>query len=185
VIAQAIPAAFTIPNRKIRNHESPMPRRRDVVRLGVPALIVAALAIVALWRIGMPVQNLTTVGTTGTAVPGPSVPLTQVADLLLETSAGRKASLERVQVRQVTSPRTFWIGGDAAETRAFVVLDPDVKRSAPAPIVAGEQVSLIGLVRPAPSVALAMRQWSLDEATAREVVDRGTYLHATEVHPAQ
>src|SRR5688572_26141554 len=34
-----------------------MPRRRNVVRLGVPALIVAALAIVALWRVGAPAEQ--------------------------------------------------------------------------------------------------------------------------------
>jgi hypothetical protein len=161
-----------------------MARQRNVVRLGVPALIVAALAVVALWRIGAPVQDITTVGTTGSAVPGPSVPLTQVAELLLETSMGRKASLEGVPVRQITSARTFWIGA-AGEAPAFVVLDPDVKRSSPVKLAPGARVTLIGLVRPAPSVAQAMRQWSLDETTAKTVVDRGTYLHATEVHAAQ
>ena len=161
-----------------------MPRQRNVVRLGIPALIVAVLAIVALWRIGAPVQDITTIGTTGSAVPGLSVPLTQVADLLLETATGRRASLEAVPVRQITSARTFWIGAtDAAP--AFVVLDPDVKRSPETRIVPGARVTLVGLVRPAPAVVQAMRQWKLDEDTAKAVVDRGTYLHATEVHSAQ
>src|SRR5262245_51335247 len=100
-----------------------MARQRNVIRLGAPALIVAGLAIAALWRIGAPVQHIATVGTSGT-IAGPAGPLTQVAEIVLDTAPGRTASLERVPVREITSPRTFWIG-PADEPPAFVVLDPD------------------------------------------------------------
>ena len=107
------------------------------------------------------------------------VPLTRIADLVVENVTGRQASLERVPVLQTTSPRTFWIGeGDES---AFVVLDPDVKRSPDVRIAPGERVSLIGLVRPAPPVSEAMRQWAIDAATAETLVKRETYLHAIEV----
>jgi hypothetical protein len=159
-----------------------MARRRNVVRLGVPALIVAGLAAVALWRVGAPVADPSAVGTTGTASPVRTVPLTRIADLLAENTAGRQASLERVPVREVMSLRTFWIGeGDQS---AFVVLDPDVKRGPDVRIAPGARVTLIGLVRPAPPVDEAMRQWAIDAATARSLEERGTYLHAIEVRPA-
>jgi hypothetical protein len=102
--------------------------------------------------------------------------------LLAENTAGRQASLERVAVRDVTSPRTFWIGkGDEA---AFVVLDPDVKRGPDVRIAPGALVTLIGLVRPAPAPSEAMRQWAIDAATAESLRNRGTYLHAVEIRPA-
>jgi hypothetical protein len=159
-----------------------MGRRRNVVRLGVPALIVAGLAAVALWRISTPAANPSSVGTTGTSSSVRTPPLTRIADLLAENTAGRQASLERVAVRDVTSPRTFWIGkGDEA---AFVVLDPDVKRGPDVRIEPGVLVTLIGLVRPAPAPSEAMRQWAIDAATAELLRKRGTYLHAVEVRPA-
>jgi hypothetical protein len=158
-----------------------MARRRNVVRLGVPGLIVAGLAIVALWRIGGPVSDQSVVGTAGRTAPLRSSPLTQIAEVLAG-NAGRQASLEGVAVQAVTGPRTFWIGeGDES---AFVVLDPDVKRSPDARIAPGARVTLIGLVRPAPAPEEAMRQWSIDTATAESLQERGTYLHATEIGPA-
>jgi hypothetical protein len=157
-----------------------MARTRNVVRLGVPALIVAGLAAVALWRVNAPMSNTSTVGTTG--VRTPATPLTEIADLLVENAAGRQATLERVRIGEVTSPRTFWVGSDAE--RAFVVLDPDVRRHPDARIAAGARVSLIGLVRPAPPVEQAMREWQVDTATAESLHDRGTYLHVVEVRPA-
>ncbi len=121
-------------------------------------------------------------GTTGRAAPLRSLPLTQIADVLAANAAGRQASLENVSVQAVTGPRTFWIGeGDES---AFVVLDPDVKRSPDARIAPGARVTLLGLVRPAPDPEAAMRQWSIDAATAESLQKRGTYLHATEIRPA-
>jgi hypothetical protein len=155
-----------------------MPRRRNVVRLGIPALVVGGLAIAALWRIGAPAADGTGAAT---GVPTTPVPITEIADLLLENAAGRRASLEHVAVREVTSARTFWIGDE--DMPAFVVLDPDVKRAAGVRIEPGLRVTLIGLVRPAPAAAPAMRQWNIDEATARRLAARGTYLHATEIRP--
>ena len=159
-----------------------MAQRRNVVRLGIPALIVGGLAVVALWRIGGPVTDSSAVGTTGTASPARALPLTRIGDLFFENAAGRQASLERVPVREVTSPRTFWIGED--DESAFVVLDPDVKRGPDATIAPGARVTLIGLVRPAPPADEAMRQWGIDAATAEALTKRGTYLHATEIRAA-
>jgi hypothetical protein len=156
-----------------------MARQRNVVRLGVPALIVAGLAAVALWRIGEPAADPSAAGTTGTASPTRTAPLTRIADLLAENMAGRQASLENVPVREVMSPRTFWIGdGDQA---AFVVLDPDVKKGPEVRIAPGARVTLIGLVRPAPPPREAMKQWAIDASTAESLETRGTYLHAIEI----
>jgi hypothetical protein len=156
-----------------------MARRRHVVRLGIPALIVAGLAVVALWRVSAPIDYRSVIGTNGTASSMRDVPLTRVADLVVEHAAGRQARLEDVGIGQVTSPRTFWIGKD--DDSAFVVLDPDVKRDPDVRIVPGGRVTLIGLVRPAPDAADSMRQWQIDAATADALVSRGTYLHATEI----
>ena len=159
-----------------------MARRRNVVRLGVPALIVAGLAAVALWRISVPLAGPAAIGTTGTASPARTAPLTRIADLLAENTTGRQASLERVPVREVMSPRTFWIGdGDQS---VFVVLDPDVRRGPDVRIAPGARVTLIGLVRPAPPPSEAMQQWAIAAATAESLEKRGTYLHAIEVRPA-
>ncbi len=61
------------------------------------------------------------------------------------------------------------------------MLDPDVKRAEGAAIAEGRRVTLIGLVRPAPDTATAIRQWKIDEATAKSLTERGTYLHVTEI----
>ena len=45
----------------------------------------------------------------------------------------------------------------------------------------GRRLTLIGLVRPAPDTATAIRQWHIDEATAKSLAERGTYLHVTEI----
>jgi hypothetical protein len=66
----------------------------------------------------------------------------------------------------------------------FVVLDPDVKNASHVPIRAGERVTLIGLVRTAPTEDEAVKQWALDPATAKTIRERGTYLHVTEITPA-
>jgi hypothetical protein len=147
----------------------------------VPALIVAGLAAVALWRVSAPAPDPAVVSTSGTSSSA-AAPLTRIADLLAANTAGRQASLERVPVREVMSPRTFWIGeGDES---AFVVLDPDVKRGPDVRIAPGVRVTLIGLVRPAPAPSEAMKQWAIDAETADALQRRGTYLHAVEVRPA-
>jgi hypothetical protein len=156
-----------------------MARKRNVVRLGVPALVVAGLAVVALWRVSEPVPNRSPAGTTGTAPRPRTLPLTRIADLLADNTTGRQASLEAVPVREVISPRTLWIG--EGDELAFVVLDPDVKRGPDVQIAPGSRVTLIGLVRPAPPASQAMRQWAIDAATAAALEKRGTYLHAIEV----
>lgn len=156
-----------------------MGRRPRAVRLGLPALFVAILTFVALWRVGAPVTP-----SEGEAPPvraTPLDPLTRIADVLTQNSIGRRASLERVVVREVSSPRTLWIGdGD----RAFAVLDPDVKNPAGISLRAGVTVTLIGLVRASPPEDEAIRQWAIEPATAHAVRERGTYLHVTEVQPA-
>ena len=155
--------------------------RRHAVRLGIPALIVAGLALVALWRVGPSSIEPAAEGTSGTSVPrAVAAPLTVLAEVVAMNAVGRQASLEAVEVREITSPRTFWIGTEAGE-RAFVVLDPDVKRTGGAEIASGRRLTLIGLVRPAPDAATAIRQWHIDDATAKSLIERGTYLHVTEI----
>jgi hypothetical protein len=152
-----------------------MGKRPRAVRLAVPAAFVAILTFVALWRVSAPV-----VPASGTSAERePLAALTQIAEVLADNSIGRRASLEQVVIRGVASPRALWIGGD--DDRVFVVLDPDVKNASHVPIRAGERVTLIGLVRAAPSEDEAIKQWALDSATAKTVHERGTYLHVTEI----
>ena len=156
--------------------------RRAVVRLGVPALIVAVLAIVALWRVGPPPrQAATAVGTSGTAVEKVlTVPIKTVAELVSNNAVGREASLEHVRIRETAGNRFYWIGsGD--ERPVFIVLDPDVKRTTATTLRPGARVTLIGIVRPAPSAQEVEQQWHLPPATATLVADSGTYLHVTEI----
>ena len=164
-------------------------RRRAAVHLAIPGLIVAVLAVVALWRVAPPPE---TAATDGVATAGggerpaePRAPLTTIVDLLVEKSVGREAALAAVTVRDVTSPRTFWIG-EPRRVPVFVVLDPDVKRFGVAEVTPGMRVTLVGLVRPAPVAQRAIQQWQIDSATADALIQIGTYLHATEIHaPAQ
>lgn len=135
---------------------------------------------VALWRVGTPATRRSNNAAASKPVPLP--PVTTPAEVLLPTSIGRQASLENVRILSVPSARTLWTGSEAV--RVFVVLDPDVKRSHEARLSEGAHVSLIGLVRRAPSPADAMRQWMLDAETAEIVRDGGIYLHVTEVRPA-
>ena len=135
--------------------------RRHAVRLGIPALIVAGLALYAFSRVSQP----------------------EIAPETAATS-GVKASLENVEVRQVTSSRTFWMG-DIDEPPAFAVLDPDVKRTGLTAVTPGARVSVVGLVRPAPEPEVAMRQWQIDAATAHALQERGTYVHVTEILAVQ
>jgi hypothetical protein len=145
---------------------------------------VAGLALVALWRVGPPPTEPATAGTSGAAIPqAVAAPLTSLAEVVAANAVGRQASLESVEVREIVGPRTFWIGTGAGE-RAFVVLDPDVKRTGGEEIATGRRLTLIGLVRPAPDIATAIGQWQIDEATAKSLVERGTYLHVTEIRPS-
>lgn len=158
--------------------------RRAVVRLGIPALIVAALAVVALWRVGPPPRsNAAAVGTAGTGVGKVlTVPITTAAELLSNNAVGREAALEHVEIRQRVAERFYWIG-PGAERPVFVVLDPDVKRTTEATLRPGARVTLIGLVRPVPTPEEAEQQWHVSPATAVLIADSGTYLYVTEVRP--
>ena len=151
-----------------------MARRPRAVRLGVPALLVAILTLIALWRVAAPVAPAG--DSTG---PTPLGPLTRMAEVLGENSIGRQATLENVVVREVSSPRTLWIG--TGDERVFVVLDPDLKNPESIAVQAGSRLNLLGLVRAAPTEEAAMRQWALDAATAKAVREHGTYLHVTEI----
>jgi hypothetical protein len=147
----------------------------------VPGLIVAVLTLVALWRLGAPSPPAGD-DAPAAARPTPLEPLTDLAGVLADNSIGRRASLENVPILETPSARTLWIG--SGNDRVFVVLDPDVRRSHEARMVVGARVTLIGLVRPSPKADVAVRQWSLDPATAQTVEEGGTYLHVTEVRPA-
>ena len=126
--------------------------RRRAVKLGIPALVVAALAVIALWRVGPPPVSTHEVGTTGAAVPdGVAAPLTAVAEMLTNNAVGREASLEHVTIRERVGDRYLWIGrGD--ERPMFAALDDDVKvdTAHPVDLKPGLRVTLIGIVRPAP-----------------------------------
>ena len=156
--------------------------RREVVRLGIPALIVAGLAIAALWRVGPPPrQTATAVGTAGSsAEKALTIPVRTIAELVSNNAVGREASLEHVTIRERVGDRYFWIGsGD--ERPVFVVLDPDVKRNVAITLRPGARVTLIGIARPAPKAAEAQQQWHATAATAMLIEESGTYVHVTEI----
>jgi hypothetical protein len=153
---------------------------RRAAQIGIPVLVVGLLTFIALWRVGTPSSG----GENEIASTGPVAlpPVATLAEVLIPTSIGRRATLEDVRILSRPSARTLWIGSDAV--RVFVVLDPDVKQSHEARLTEGTPVTLIGLVRRAPAPDDAMRQWSLDAETAETVRDGGIYLHVTEVRPA-
>ena len=134
-------------------------RRRRSVVLGVPAAIVAVLAIIALWRVGAPVDREP--GAAGT----------------MGINEKREASLASIEVRQLTSDRTFW-AGEIDEQPVFVV------SARPIRLEPGSHVSIVGHLEPAPPVDVAQREWRVDEATARAVEKLGTYLRARSIEPA-
>jgi hypothetical protein len=131
-------------------------RRRRAVALGIPAAIVAVLAIVALWRVGGTPQR--EAGATATIGLNPD----------------RRVSLEKVEIRQLTSARSFW-AGDADGDPVFVVM------STPVPWEPGTEVAVEGSLEAAPEPAIAKREWSVNEAVARAVHEKGVYVRASEV----
>lgn len=155
-----------------------MGKRPRAVRLAIPAAFVAVLTLVALWRVSAPVAP-----SSGDAAsrPEPLEPLTQIAEVLADNSIGRRASLERVIVREIPSPRTLWIGTE--DERVFAVLDPVVKNPSSVAVQVGSRLTLIGLVRAMPPEETAIRQWALDPAAAKSAREHGTYLHVTEIRP--
>jgi hypothetical protein len=155
-----------------------MDRRPRAVRLAIPAAVVAVLTLVALWRVTAPVAPASD---SAARRPQPLEPLTQLAEVLAENSIGRRASLERVVVSDIPSPRTLWIG--TGDDRVFAVLDPVVKNPSSVPVQVGSRLTLIGLVRAMPPEETAIRQWALDPAAAKSAREHGTYLHVTEIRP--
>src|SRR5215216_2955590 len=108
-----------------------MAKRRKVVHLAIPAAFVGVLALFALWQVGTPPRDDTRgVGTGGrlSTRPAPLGPLTHVAEVLTQNAIGRNAAVDNVDILRVASARTLWIGAPD-EKPAFVVLDPDVKRT--------------------------------------------------------
>jgi hypothetical protein len=132
------------------------PRRRRAVVLGVPAAIVAVLALIALLRVGGSSQREP--GAAGT----------------MGVNADRRVSLSSIEVRQLTSERTFW-AGEIDEQPVFVVSER------PVTLEPGSHVAVVGRMQPAPPIEIAERQWNVDEATARAVQELGSYLRATSV----
>jgi hypothetical protein len=135
-------------------------RRRKSVVLGVPALIVAVLALAALWRVSTPPGSEP--GSAGTIGLNPD----------------RVATLERVRVRQLTSDRTLWVAAPDDDP-IFVVSDRPVR------FEPGAEVTITGRVEASPTEAAAVRDWGIGEATAREVHARGVYVRASRITPAR
>jgi hypothetical protein len=140
--------------------EQVKPRRRRAVVLAVPAALVAVLAVIALMRVGGPDEREP--GAAGT----------------MGVNDSREASIDRVEVRQLTSDRTFW-AGEIDEPPLFVVAQRPVN------VQPGAYVSIVGRMQPAPSIEVAEREWRVDEATARAVHQRGSYLRATSIEPSR
>jgi hypothetical protein len=146
-------------------------------------LIVAALAVAALWRVGPPPREKPTgpVATSGTS-PAKSItePVKTIAEVMSNNAIGREASLEHVRIREMVGERFYWIeSGD--QKPVFVVLDPDVKRTTETTLRPGARVTLVGIVRPMPMSGQIEQQWHLPEAAAVVIAGSGTYLHVTEI----
>src|SRR5262245_19853166 len=122
-------------------------RRRTVARLGVPGLIVAVLTLIALWRVGPPPADEHRAA--GNAGRGTTVlaRLTLLAAVLASNSGGRRASLESLPVRQLTSDSTFW-AGELDATPVFVVVEQNARREART-FAPGTRLTLVGTVEPA------------------------------------
>ena len=133
-------------------------RRRRAAVLGLPAAIVAVLALAALWRVGTP-----PVGESGAAGT-------------IGLNPDRRASLDHVQVRQVTSEHTFW-AGTLDDEPIFIVADRPIR------VEPGSEVRIEGRVEAAPDVDAARRRWGIDDATARAVRERGVYVRASQITP--
>lgn len=129
-------------------------RSRVIVRLGIPLLIVTVLTLAALWRVAR----------TPVATDEPAT---------VAMASGQTITLAGVEVRQLTSRRTFWLGSPD-EVPTFVALD----REAPAELEPGRRVTVRGVIEPAPSVDEARERWGINAATARMVRERGLYLRA-------
>ena len=157
-------------------------KRQRAVRIGIPALIIAGLTFVALWRVSAPPAP-PPVGAPPSQKPTPLPPLTNPQDVHAASAIGRRVLLDSVLIHDIPSVRTLWIGNDTRNL-VLAVLDPDVKQSHEARVVAGGRVTLVGLVRGAPQPDVAVRQWGIDGATAQVVQQGGTYLYVTEVRPA-
>ena len=138
-----------------------MPRRRHVVRLAIPGLLVLGLAVAALWRIGQPITD-------------PQQAIATSGNL------EREASLERIEVRQVVGRTAFW-AGSIDQKPVFVVLGPETRLARGVTIRPGRRVTVVGEVRALPSPADMARQWFLDAATVRQVEEVGSYVYAFEI----
>ena len=134
-------------------------RRRAVV-LGVPAALVAVLAVIALLRVGAPAEQEP--GAAGTMGVNPE----------------REVSIASIEVRQLTSDRTFW-AGEIDEPPVFVVSERPVE------VEPGSRVALVGRLYPPPPVDVARREWRVDDATARAVHEQGSFLRAVTITPAR
>jgi hypothetical protein len=156
--------------------------RRTVARLGVPGLIVAVLTLIALWRVGPPPTDQHRAAGTAGRETTVFEPLTTLADVLASNSVGRRASLENVPVRQLTSDSTFW-AGELDARPVFVVVERNARREARA-FEPGTRLTLVGTVEPAPDPEQAVRAWHVDTSTARAVKDAGVYLRAIDASTA-
>ncbi len=154
-------------------------RRHRAVRLGAPALFVAALALLALWRVGIS-ESPATDSAAGTSGGGSEIvgPITRLADVLAANVVGREASLDHVVVQRRVGKRAFWAA--AAGRPVLAVAGEDTPLDA---MASGAVVTLRGRVEAAPSLDV-LREWGIDDASAWAVEDAGVYLHVREVRPA-
>ena len=145
------------------------------MRLGIPALIVAVLAIIALWRVGPPPDKAAPVATTGS---GPEkvlgAPIEDAAELLSNNSVGREASLEHVQVRELVGGRGLWIGSAGIGPYSAPRSRRQARRSGR---TAGGNASHPRRHCPAgPTAADAEQRWQVPAAQATLIEQSGTYL---------
>ena len=120
------------------------------------------------------------------AVDEPVLDLVVVIDtdtLATDTLSGRTARFTDVEVREVVSDSTFWVGPDEAE-RLFVVLEEEPTPADPTEgrydINAGQTITLTGTLQPVPSADSLRERWNFDDAMLSALRNEALYLRASQ-----
>ena len=153
-------------------------------------LVVALLARAADGGGGRAADDTAAAAPAGGATDA-AAPLSVGGSAVVGLPASRLAALQgqpaqgSARVESVVADEGFWVG-DSAEQRVFVFLTPEARRSAGESgfqVEPGQTVALKGTVK-ASSPEFARSVGVTDEEGARQLVEQGAYVEATEVRLA-
>ncbi|MBW4560122.1 MAG: hypothetical protein KME32_03015 [Mojavia pulchra JT2-VF2] len=123
-----------------------------------------------------------------TTVVVPTAPISDLA--IINTTANRQSLINRgvqltnAKVQSVVGDRTFWVGANNTQ-RVFVVLAPNLDAgTAEKKVVVkpGQTLDLVGVLKPAPSVEQAQKQWKgLTATEAQGLKNQIVYLEADQI----